>query len=117
MVKRFENMAAQGDMLIRRVESLPDGVEPIAPEGGKHILTHSESGHHHIVMERPGVEHFKSGMDILRSYLVVPEGEEVDLVHERDHDTHETIRFGAGTYEILRQREADLGDNWRMAAD
>lgn len=115
-MKRFQTMAAQGDMLIRRIDSLPEGVKPIDPENGKHILTHSESGHHHVVMERPGVKHF-SGMDLLRSYLVVPEGEEVDLVHERDHDTHETIRFGAGTYEILRQREADVGEGWRLAAD
>jgi hypothetical protein len=115
-MKRFENMAAQGDMLIRRIDSLPKGLKSIPSENGKHILTHSESGHHHVVMERPGIQHF-SGMDVLRSYLVVPEGEEVDLVHERDHDTHETIRFGAGTYEILRQREAEFGDSWRMAAD
>jgi hypothetical protein len=115
-MKTFVNMAAQGDMLIRRIESLPKGLKAIPPENGRHILTHSESGHHHVVMERPGIQHF-SGMDVLRSYLVVPEGEEVDLLHERNHDTHETIRFGPGTYEILRQREADLGDNWRMAAD
>jgi hypothetical protein len=85
--RTFENMAAQGDMLIRRVAALPEGVKPIPTEDGKHILTHSESGHHHVVMERPGVQHF-SGMDVLKSYLVVPEGEEVDLIHERDHDTH-----------------------------
>lgn len=115
-MKTFVDMAAQGDMLIRRVAQLPEGVKPIAAEDGKHILTHSESGHHHVVLERPGVQHF-SGMDLLQSFLVVPEGEEVDLLHERAQDTHETLRFGPGVYEIRRQREADVGEGWRLAAD
>lgn len=115
-MKTFQNMAAQGDMLIRRIDHLPEDLVDVPTEDGKHILTHSESGHHHVVMERPGVRHL-TGMDVLRSFLVVPEDTEVDLLHERDTDTHETLRFGPGIYEILRQREADVTQGWRIAAD
>lgn len=112
----FRFQAAQGDMLARKIDKLPDGVKPIPPENGAHVLAHSETGHNHVVMERPGVQHF-SGMDVLRSYLVVPEDAEVPLVHLRDTHTHETLMFGPGVYEIIRQREFDVTAGWRYAAD
>lgn len=114
MTRTFKNMAAQGDIAIRRISALPDGLTPISPEGGKHILAHSETGHHHTVMERPGVRHF-SAMDEFRSYLVV-EDFPADLVHERGFDTHETLRIAPGVYEIRRQREY-TPEGFRRAAD
>lgn len=121
-MKRFVNIAAQGDMLIRRVAALPEDIsgEEIPAEDGAHILAHSETGHHHVVLERPGVKHFK-GMEILKSYLVIPEGDDpdelVELKHLREEHTHETLGFSAGVYEIIRQREADVTHGWRVAAD
>lgn len=115
-MKRFKNQAAQGDMLARRIEKLPEGVKPIPAESGHHILAHSETGHHHVVMEREGVKHF-SAMDLFRSFLVVPDDYEAPLVHLRDSHTHETIVFGPGIWEITRQREYDVTQGWRLAAD
>lgn len=115
-MKTFRVQAAQGDMLARRIERLPEGVKPIPAEQGHHILAHSETGHHHVVLEREGVQHF-SGMDVLRSYLVVPEGYQAPLVHHRDTHTHETLVFEPGVYEIIRQREYDATAGWRYAAD
>lgn len=116
-MKRFKNQAAQGDMLARLIPALPDGVKPIPAAGGEHIIAHSETGHHHVVLERPGVEHYADAMDKLRSFLVVPPGELVQLIHKRTAHTHETLEFGPGVWEIRRQREFDVTAGWRLAAD
>lgn len=113
-MKTFKTMAAQGDIALRRISALPAGLNPISAENGKHILAHSKTGHHHTVLERPGVQHF-SAMDEFRSYLVV-EGDPVDLVHERPFDTHETLRIDPGIYEVRRQREY-TPEGFRRAAD
>lgn len=115
-MKTFENQAAQGDMLVRRIAALPPGVQVIPPEDGHHIVAHSESAHHHVIQQRPGVVHY-SGMDALKSYLVVPEGEPVPLEHLRSTHTHETLMFAPGIYELTRQREYDMTKGWRLAAD
>jgi hypothetical protein len=114
MTRTFETLAAQGDIALRRIAALPEGLHPVPAENGKHILAHSETGHHHTVLERPDVQHF-SAMDEFRSYLVV-EGEPVDLVHERAFDTHETLRIKPGIYEVRRQREY-TPEGLRRAAD
>jgi len=115
-MKTVMNQAAQGDMLLRRVDSLPEGAKPIASEQGMFVLAHSETGHNHCVLERPGVQFF-SGMELLKSFLVVPEGEEVEVFHLRDEHTHESLKLPAGTWEITRQREYDVTEGWRLAAD
>lgn len=104
---------AQGDIMIVAVSAVPEKARLIESEGGRFILAHSETGHHHIIMERPGVKF--SAMDEFRSYLTVT-GDPADLVHERSFDTHETIRLPAGTYEIRRQREY-VSEGFRRAAD
>jgi hypothetical protein len=115
-MKTFTNQAAQGDMLLRRIDKLPEGTVHIAPEGTEHVLTHSETGHDHCVAVRPGLHHL-SGMDVLRSFLVVPEGDPVPLYHKRDAHTHETLLIGPGIWEITRQREYDPTEGWKLAAD
>ena len=55
-MKKFDNIAAQGDMLLIRIDALPKDAKPALAENGAFILTHSETGHHHIVMERPIAE-------------------------------------------------------------
>ncbi len=117
-MKTFKKMAAQGDMIIIRRDKLPEGVgEMIPTEGGAHILTHSETGHHHQVLDRPGVEHFKDSMNLLRSFLVIPEGEPAKVEHLRATHTHETLLLEPGVYEIRRQREFDATQGLRRAAD
>ena len=118
-MKIVETQAAQGDMLARRVAALPENVRPIPAVNGCHVITHSETGHDHVVLERPesGVQHYQDAMNSLRSFLVVPPGELADLIHKRDVHTHETLRFGPGVWEIRRQREFDVAAGWRVAAD
>lgn len=106
-MKTFAKTAAQGEITIRRIEALPASVKPMALELGKFIIGHSETGHHHV-MDRHNKAVFEStsapeGMRVL--YAVLESSAE--LVHERGHDTHETISFEPGIYEFRLGREYD----------
>lgn len=112
-MKTFENQAAQGDILIRRIESLPNDAEKQSASEGQYVVAHSETGHHHTVSEK-GVSFYHAANDPMIMYLVTEET--ADLVHNRNFDTHETIRFRPGIYEIRRQREY-TPEGWRRIAD
>lgn len=114
-MKTFDKIAAQGDMMLIRIDALPDGLKEITPSEGKHILAHSETGHNHVVMDRPEVKHF-AAMDEFRSYLEVSGDEPVVLEHLRSFDTHESVEIKPGTYEVRRQREY-TPEGFRRAAD
>lgn len=117
-MKDFQNPSAQGDLYIRRVDKLPVGIKPAAPQCGKFVLAHSETGHHHVVMASPAVL-VHDTEDPLVSYLEVIEATdaaEALIEHLRGHDTHETIRVPPGIYELRRQRES-APEGWRRAAD
>lgn len=108
-MKSFLKVAAQGELTIRRIDSIPVGAtcEPMKPENGKIIVGHSETGHHHVIdirgasvveLDRP-----PEGMKILYAILENP----TSLDHLREHDTHESIALEPGTYEIRIAREFD----------
>ena len=126
-----KNIAAQGDVLFRRVGGIPANARESAQTGkGPIVVAHSETGHHHVI-ESSGVTLFDllapsfSGVspptvNPLISYLKL-DGAFADVVHRRSHDTHETLRLlgaenGPAYYEVRRQREhTPLG--WRRALD
>lgn len=113
-MKSFDKVAAQGDMMLIRIDQLPDDAKPEAAVNGRFVLTHSETGHDHVVMERPTVKFF-SAMDEFRSYLIVEE-EPAVLEHLRPTDTHEPLEIKPGIYEVRRQREYSP-QGWQRAAD
>lgn len=113
-MKTFQNMAAQGDMVIRRIKSLPDGVVKQSAESGAYVLAHSETGHNHVVKESPDVEFFQHANDNFKAYLVVNNTAVVE--HMRSFDVHDPISFDAGVYEIRRQREY-TPEGFRRAID
>ena len=123
MSKGFEKVAAQGDVMLIRVEDdqIPvlDGWKESNIEGGKYIVAHSETGHHHVVdsdacvlYENPSPNQDRFSSTI--TYLKVDEP--TDLIHEREFDTHETLNLSPGFYKVKRQREyTPRGD--RMVMD
>jgi hypothetical protein len=118
-MKTFKNQAAQGDTFFRRIAEVPVGAVEIPSVGGKHIVAHSETGHHHV-FEAEGV-HFFTVDDPMICYLRIDESHAgfsgvADLLHLRPFDTHETMRFTAGCYEMRRQREASP-EGWRRIED
>ena len=98
---------AQGELLIRKIDKMPEGVKPMETENGRFIIGHSESGHHHVVHAKPGIECFANDNDPMSLYLVVNNPkEECFLDHERDFDTHAPFFFGDGIYHVRRQIES-----------
>lgn len=117
-MKTFINCAAQGDLLLRRIDSIPTNAKLLEPREGNFILAHSETGHHHVVAERPNVKLYATNNRMV-SYLQVLEAAdaaETLLEHLRNYDKHETIRIPPGAYEIRRQREYVPG-GWRQILD
>lgn len=101
-MKTFNNLCAQGDILIQRIKALPKGVVPVEPENGKVIVTHSETGHHHVMLAER-TKAYRLPDSIMDIFLAVEEGDVLE--HLRAHDTHESIKFDAGIYHVRRQRE------------
>lgn len=117
-MKTFKNCAAQGDVMIRRIKSLPKTAKRSNPKDGLYVVAHSETGHNHVVVEMPNVVLYDSE-DPLVSYLQVIEASdatEVLLEHLRSYDTHETIKIPPGVFEVRRQRE-HTPEGWRRAQD
>lgn len=112
-MRTFKNACAQGDIYIRRVESLPENAVRVKPENGVVIVTHSETGHHHV-MEADRVEMYSIPDSIMDVLLVV--NEPTELRHLREFDTHESIHFDKGVYHVHRQREHSP-EGWRRVAD
>jgi len=112
MMKTMSRCAAQGDLMLRAVDSMPDGVEELKPEGNRHVVAHSETGHYHWLDSRRARVFRATAM---LSYLHVLK-EHVDLIHARENDRHETIRVPRGLYEIRRQREY-TPEGWRRVED
>lgn len=101
-MKTFTNFCAQGDIYIRRVEALPANAVAMKPENGLVIVTHSETGHHHV-MNGPNVTMYRLPDSIMDCLIVVEQP--TALEHLREHDTHEPIMFDKGIYHVRRQQE------------
>lgn len=112
-MKEFKNCAAQGDMMLRRIDKLPENVTKV--EGNEYVLAHSETGHNHVVKAQPGVTFYSNDNNPMVAYLVV-DNTECFVEHQRGFDTHETIKIGGGVFEIRRQREY-TPEGWRKAQD
>lgn len=116
-MKTFTKMAAQGDFMILKIDTLPDGLEPFQARGNEYVIAHSETGHDHV-MERTHVEAYQpkntKEVDLYELFLVVKEPTPVN--HLRSFDTHEPILVPPGNYKIRRQREY-TPEGFRRAAD
>lgn len=113
-MKTFKNVCAQGDIYIRRVDMpIPSNAIEVAPENGKLIVAHSETGHSHILYAE-SVTMYRLPDSIMDCLLVV--NSPTALEHLRTHDTHEPILFEPGTYHVRRQREYSP-EGWRKVQD
>ena len=117
-MKTFKNCAAQGDLMIRRIEKLPENLNPMSSKNGTYIVAHSETGHHHVIAERPNVRVFESDNPLISYLEVIEATEETEILieHLRSFDTHESLLVSSGIYEIRRQREY-TPEGWRRVAD
>lgn len=107
-MKTFQNNCAQGDVFFSRRDKMPEGLTEQPAQNGRLVITHSETGHDHVMVidrpEAPAAQMF-NGSDPLTAWLLVNRPTSLD--HLRSHDTHESILFDVGIYEIRRQEEYD----------
>jgi hypothetical protein len=124
-MKIVERIAAQGDVLFRRVDALPAHATR-QRRNGPLVVAHSETGHHHVI-HSPDVEFYR-GADPLVCFLRF-ECAFVEVAHLRAFHTHETLRLLGGEsvatcFEVRRQREhvpeawkQESAARWREARD
>lgn len=112
-MKTFRSQAAQGDVLLMRVESIPKTAKRAEPQLGQHVVSHSETGHDHYLPAEHVTRYTTD--DPMVCYLRIA-GDGAPLIHARSFDTHETIHLRPGNYEVRRQRE-HTPKGWRMVAD
>ena len=109
---QIQTLGAQGDVLFRRVHTIPAAARQ-QTRNGPLIVAHSETGHHHTI-EAEGVIHFEVS-DPLICYLRV-DADHADVVHHRPYDTHATLRLPTGNWEVRRQRE-HTPEGWQRVED
>lgn len=90
-------MFRQGDVLIQRSETLPEGASKVAPdEMGRLILAEGEvTGHAHAVLVAAATMYMYEAM------LYLDVHRKTELLHEE----HSKIDLDPGLYKITRQRE------------
>lgn len=113
--KTFEKVAAQGDIYITKIDALPTDrkFEKAKPEGQMLIVTHSETGHHHVMdadavtllreVDGPTPARGELPRSIMECFLVV--NKPTLLNHLRQYDQHTAIMFKEGIYHVRRQQE------------
>jgi hypothetical protein len=106
-VKTFDKVAAQGDVMLIRVDTIPENAVQVTAENGLFTIAHSETGHNHVcvcdVKEKVPNIRMYSGENPLIAWISV--NRPTVLEHQRSFDTHEPIMIPPGNYEIRRQRE------------
>jgi hypothetical protein len=110
----IDSIAAQGDVLFRRISQLPDDVVE-QPSAGRIVVAHSETGHDHAI-DDPEVRLFERALrDPMVCFLSI-DGDFAHVVHHRPHDTHAPLRLTRGLWEVRRQREW-TPEGFQAAAD
>lgn len=113
MEKRvIKEQAAHGELLIERVEGLPESgiARKELPPGEHLVLAHSDSGHHHYIDSKhvPRVEyHTVNGArddTCVRAFLVVTTDNKAVLSHKKPPPyDHKDIYLPKGIYRIKRR--------------
>lgn len=120
-MKTFQVVAAQGEVNIRRIDTLPANIDlaTVKPEKGLLIVGHSESGHHHGFRAGAGVALMErtsgvpQGMKMLYAILDNP----TTLIQDAAAP-HEAVSLDAGIYEFRLSREFDpFAEQARQVAD
>ena len=105
---------AQGDILFLRVPQIPETSKRIEAKDGKHIVAHSETGHHHYVDAAASV-HFDGGADPNVCYLQMLT--DAPVTHDRAWDTHAPQMLDAGARYIGIRQVENSPEGWRRVAD
>lgn len=87
----------QGDVIYRKIDSLPNGVKEVPRKEGRIVVMHGEGGHTHCISDVDAMFYEKDGKFYLKNK------KPVTLTHE-EHN-HQIIE--PGIWEIGQVREKD----------
>lgn len=91
----------QGDVLVKRIKTLPKNLQPAEAENGRFVLAHGEAtGHHHSFAISDRVAMFREDGSGGGLFLAVTGGP-VAL----EHQEHTALDVEPGHYQVVRQRE------------
>ena len=99
----------QGDIYIRSINAIPAEAKPVAPVGGRAVLAYGEATGHAHAITKDQAQLFAANDNL---FLRVVEGG-ATLFHEE----HDRINIPAGDYQVIRQREYDDIEEFRMVVD
>lgn len=112
-MKKVKKMAAQGDVMFIRVDSIPASAIKAEAKDGQFIVAHSETGHNHVLDSRNAQMLIDKTNDFV-AYIKI--SKETEVKHQRTFDTHESLLLAPGNYEVRRQREY-VPEGFRRVAD
>lgn len=116
-MKKINNMAAQGDCILRRINTLPKEAKEVPSRDGWLVIAHSETGHHHSVDAMHAKQYEVPGNPLI--CFLQMSSDIIDVVHHRPWDTHETLQLlgkPGDVWEVRRQREW-TPEGWRRVED
>jgi hypothetical protein len=96
-IKMNKDQRQQGDVIYRKINSLPEGVQEVKRKNGLIVVMHGENGHTHAISDVDAMFFEKDGKFYLKN------SKKVTLTHE-EHN-HQTIE--PGIWEIGQVREKD----------
>lgn len=117
-MQHFQIAAAQGEVNIKRIDAMPEGLSPVAPEKGVFIIGHSESGNTHVI-DAPGVKVMERTKDVPAGmrmlYAII---EQPTSLHQNAATPHEAIALPPGLYSFRISREFNpFTEQARQVAD
>lgn len=117
-MKQFKIAAAQGEVNVRRIDAMPDGLSPVAPEKGVFVVGHSESGNTHVI-DAPGVKVMERTKDVPAGmrmlYAII---EQPTALRQNSATPHAPIALPPGIYSFRISREFDpFSEQARQVAD
>jgi len=98
MKKKTKTVFRQGDVLIERIQSLPENLTAQKPINGRVILAYGEATGHHHSIDADAADWWKTADDGDQFVTVKAPTEVV-------HQEHNPIPLKPGTYRVRRQRE------------
>ena len=97
----------QGDVLLKRINSLPDGAREVPAIQGRVVLAYGEvTGHAHAIDAAKALMYSVGTRDFL----------EVKPGATLKHEEHTALNLDPGFYEVIRQREYEH-QGWRQVSD
>ena len=95
---KIGDFVQQGDVLIKKINKLPEGLEKIKTKNNLWIIAEGETtGHYHAIAEKEAIVYEKEG----KKYILTEEGFTIT------HQEHEKIKVEPGLYEIGIVQEYD----------